>query len=58
MSDRTPIESIPLKEGKHAQFVQLVTHRVSVWHEEHSTKNPYGVIPDSEITRVIRANSE
>ena len=56
MTDRTPHESLPLEKKTHRQFFRLVTHRVSVWYEDHSTKNPNGVVPDPKMTRIVRGS--
>eukprot|EP00111_Clytia_hemisphaerica_P023028 TCONS_00067760-protein len=56
ITDRTPHESLPLKKGTYRQFFRLVTQRVSVWYEDHSTKNPNGVVPDPKITRILRGS--
>uniref|UniRef100_A0A7M5WID7 Uncharacterized protein n=1 Tax=Clytia hemisphaerica TaxID=252671 RepID=A0A7M5WID7_9CNID len=56
INDRTPHESLPLKKGTYRQFFRLVTHRVSVWYEDHSTKNPNGVVPDPKMTRIVRGS--
>ena len=52
-TDRTPHEALPLKEGTHRQFFHLVTSQVSLWYIDHSTKNPMGVVPDLEITKIV-----
>ena len=56
MTDRTPHESLPLKEGTYRQYIRVVTSEVSLWFEEHSTKNPFGVAPDPEITKIVRGS--
>eukprot|EP00794_Sanderia_malayensis_P004882 gene4882-5522_t len=56
ITDRTPHESLPLKESTTRQFFQLVTKDVSLWYEDHSTKNPLGVVPDPEITRIVKGS--
>ena len=53
LTDRTPHESLPLKKKTHRQFFLLVTSQVPVWFEEHSTKNPLGVVPDPNITKIV-----
>lgn len=55
-TDRTPHESLPLTEGTYRQFFRLVTSQVTYWYEEHSTKNPNGVVPDPNITKVVRGS--
>ena len=56
LTDRTPHESLPLKKNTHRQFFRLVTSQVSLWFEEHSTKNPLGVVPDPNITKIVRGS--
>ena len=56
ITDRTPHESLPLKEETYRQYFRLVTHQVSVWFEDHSTKNPFGLLPDPDITKIIRGS--
>ena len=56
LSDRTPHESLPLKEGTYRQYFRLVTSEVSLWFEEHSTKNPHGVVPDPSITKIVKGS--
>ncbi len=53
-TDRTPHESLPLKKSAERQFFRLVTSEVSLWFEEHSTKNPLGVVPDPEKTKIVK----
>ena len=56
ITDRTPHESLPLKEETYRQYFRLVTHQVSLWFEDHSTKNPFGLVPDPNITKIIRGS--
>ena len=49
MTDRTPHASMPLKKGTKRSYFRLVTSQVSAWYEEHSTKNPYGVVPPNGV---------
>ena len=56
MTDRTPHESLPMREGTYRQFFRLVTSRVSLWYEDHSTPNPNGVRPNPKITKIVRGN--
>jgi len=51
ITDGTPHESLPLEADKHRQFFRLVTSEVSVWYEQHSTKNRLGILPDCEILK-------
>jgi hypothetical protein len=54
ITDRTPHESLPLTKGTYRQYFRLVTSIVRVWFEDHSTKNPNGVVPDPKITKIIK----
>jgi hypothetical protein len=45
MTDSVPHESLPLKPGTFRQWFRLVTHKVDLWYEQHSTANPLGVLP-------------
>ena len=56
VTDRTPHESLPLKSGTYRQYFRFVTSEVSLWFEEHSTKNPHGVVPDPAITKVVKGS--
>ncbi len=55
-TDRTPHESLPLNEDTNRQFIRVVTSDVSVWFEDHSTKNPLGVVPDPKKTRIVKGS--
>ncbi len=54
LTERTPYELLPLKDSTDRQFFGLVTGEVSIWHEDHWTKNPLGVVPDPEKTKMVR----
>ena len=56
LSDRTPHESLQMKERRYRQYFRLVTSQVSLWFEDHSTKNPLGVVPDKNIIRIVKGN--
>ena len=56
LTDRTPHESLQLKERTHCQYFQLVTSQLSLWLEDHSTKNPLGFVPDKNITRIVKGS--
>jgi hypothetical protein len=45
--DRTPHESLP-HTGRR-QFFRLVTNDVTMWFEDHSTRNPLGIEPEAHI---------
>jgi hypothetical protein len=53
ITDTTPHESLPLLQDAYRQYFRLVTSTVSVWYEQHSTKNRLGVVPDPRITQVV-----
>ena len=53
ITDKTPHESVPLKEKTMRQFFRIVTSEVSFWFRDHSTPNPLGVLPDPEITKTV-----
>ena len=53
ITDRTPHESLPLKERTYRQFFRIVTADVSFWYKDHSTPNPLGVKPDPKVTRIV-----
>lgn len=52
-TDRTPHEALPLQEGMYRQFFRLVTSQVSLWYVDHSTKNPLGIVPNPDITKIV-----
>ena len=56
ITDRTPHESLPMKERTYRQFFRVVTENVSLWFADHSTPNPCGVLPDPSITKIVRGN--
>ena len=56
ITDRTPHESLSLKEGTFRQFFRIVTSDVSLWYKDHSTANPMGVEPDQSITKTVIGN--
>jgi len=56
ITDRTPHESLPLKEDTIRQFFRIVTSDVSFWYKDHSTPNPLGVLPDPLITKIVVGN--
>ena len=53
ITDTTPHESLPILEKQHRQFFRLVCSQVSMWYEQHSTKNPLGIVP-GEGTKIIK----
>ena len=56
ITDRTPYESLRLSERTYCQFFKVVTEYVSVWFADESTENPYGVLPDANITKIVRGS--
>ena len=50
MTDKTPHESVPLAKGTKRQYFRLVTSEVTAWYENHSTKNPLGIVPPKNVT--------
>ena len=56
MTDRTPHEALPMKEDGWRQFFRLVGHKLDVWYEDHSTKNPMGIVPDPNFTKIVKGN--
>ena len=56
ITDRTPHESLPLNNNTYRQYFRLVTHQVSLWFEDHSTKNPLGAVPDPIITKIVKGS--
>ena len=53
ITDKTPHESLPLRERTYRQFFRLVTADVSLWYKDHSTANPLGVKPDPDVTKIV-----
>lgn len=49
MTDRTPHESLPVKQTCYRQFFRLVVGKVGGWFPKHNTPNPLGVQPDCPI---------
>jgi len=49
-TDTTPHESLEVLADMHRQYFRLVTSKVSVWYDSHSTKNPLGIVPDPKRT--------
>ncbi len=54
LTDRTPHEALPQEHDGCRQFFRLVTSKISVWFEEHSTPNP--MVPLPEYVEVIRGS--
>ena len=56
ITDRTPHESLPMRNEQYRQFFRIVTSEVSFWYKYHSTPNPLGVVPDPAITKIVAGN--
>ena len=56
MTDTTPHESLPLPAGTKRQYFRLVTNHVNAWYEDHSDKNPLGVVPNPKLTTIVKGN--
>ena len=56
ITDRTPHKVLPMKEKGWRQFFRLVSYKLGVWYEDHSTKNPMGIKPDPEYTEIVKGN--
>merc|ERR1712139_709132 len=56
LTDRTPHETLPVKEDTYRQFFRVVTSSLSAWFPEHSTANRLGIKPDENITKIIEGN--
>jgi hypothetical protein len=54
LTDRTPHEALPQVRDGYRQFFRLVTSKISLWFEDHSTPNPNVSLPD--YVTVIRGN--
>ena len=55
ITDRTPIEFCLPSDRTYIQYFRIDTHQLPVWYEGHSTKNSLGVIPNSNITRIVKS---
>eukprot|EP01060_Flectonema_neradi_P000418 TRINITY_DN1026_c0_g1_i16.p1 TRINITY_DN1026_c0_g1~~TRINITY_DN1026_c0_g1_i16.p1 ORF type:complete len:371 (+),score=74.89 TRINITY_DN1026_c0_g1_i16:60-1115(+) len=49
ITDRTPHESLPLAEDTYRQYFRVVSPSISVWFADHSTANPLGIVPPSDV---------
>ena len=56
ITDKTPHESLQLKQRTYRQFFRIVTRDVSLWYKDHSTANPLGVEPDPDVTKIVIGN--
>ena len=55
ITDRTPIEFCLPSDRTYVQYFRIDTHQLPVWYEDHSTKNPLGVFPNLNITRIVKS---
>ena len=55
ITDRTPHESLALAQSTYRQFFRLVTSKVDLWYEQHSTPNPLGVVPPPAVRIVTES---
>jgi hypothetical protein len=56
ITDRTPHEALTLNTGAYRQFFRLVTSEVSFWFQDHSTKNPLGIVPNPKLTKIVKGS--
>ena len=60
MSDKTPHQSLPLRQDTHRQYFRLVTGPVTSWFADHSTANPLWTAAEHEQhlqhVNVVRGN--
>ena len=56
LSDRAPIENLPMKEATMTQFFRITTSEVGFWFKDHYTANPLGVLPDPNVTDIVAGN--
>jgi len=54
LTDKTPHEALPQQRDGYRQFFRLVTSKISLWFEEHSTANPRVPLPD--YVKVIKGD--
>eukprot|EP01083_Nonionella_stella_P033529 91754_1 len=56
ITDRTPHEALPMKKSGWRQFFRLVSSKLGAWYVDHSTANPQGIVPNPDITQIIKGN--
>eukprot|EP01084_Bolivina_argentea_P252509 423852_1 len=56
ITDRTPHEALAMNQSGWRQFFRLVSSKLGVWYENHSTKNPNGIVPNPKFTKIIKGN--
>jgi len=53
LTDKTPHESLPMKQDCHRQYFRVVSSSVSVWYSKHSTPNRLGITPNAATTKIV-----
>jgi|SRR5690606_15041933 len=54
LTDRTPHESLQSQVEGERQFFRLVADKISMWWEQHSTPNPFGIMPNAPIVKTSK----
>jgi hypothetical protein len=49
LTDRTPHEALPALVSGPRQYFRLVVGELGAWHSQHSTPNPFGVLPEARV---------
>ena len=58
ITDRTPFEFCPLLKNTYIQYFRLETHQLPEGFEDHSTHNPFGIIPNSDFTKAEKQRNK
>ena len=53
ITERTPLDNLPLKKQTKVQFFRITTSKVPFWCQDHYTASPLGVLPDPRITEIV-----
>ena len=53
ITERTPVDYLPLKKQTKVQFFRITTSKVPFWCRDHYTASPLGVLPDPRITEIV-----
>ena len=53
ITERTPLDCLPLKKQTKVQFFRITTSKVPFWCKDHYTENPLGVLPDPRSTEIV-----
>ena len=53
ITERTPLDNLPLKKQTKVQFFRITTSKVPFWCQDHYTASPLGVLPDPRITDIV-----